>query len=89
MHLRQSSGVQDGGGGRQAYPRYSRPSHDTAISARVRTASRMAALDKIVVLMEKKVLDYWVESEERKGGGVRRRGSSGNVIVGARQKVQE
>ena len=46
----------------------------------------MAALEKNVDLVEKKVMGYWGGSEERKGWGVRRRGRGDSVIVRARQK---
>ena len=45
------------------------PSHDTARPARVHTASIIAARDKIMVSVAKKVLDYAGGSEERKGWG--------------------
>ena len=43
--------------------------NDATRSARVRTASRMAALDEITVSVKKKALDYGGGLEERKGWG--------------------
>ena len=41
------------------------PICDAVRSARLRTASRMAALDEIVVSVEKKALGYWGGSGEK------------------------
>ena len=65
--------------------------NDATRSARVRTTSRMAALDEIAVSVKKKALDHWGGSEERKGWGCGggQQDSSGSIIVSTRQKLRE